>query len=1363
MDALKNLITAIPANSGMAFLVIQHLDPQRKSLMMDIAGHWTTLPVVVIQNNEKLLPEHIYLTPPGHLVTFSPTGVQLKLLDPSRRNYFPIDMTFLSLAEWLGPRGIGVVLSGTGRDGALGLKAIREKGGIGVVQELATAAFDFMPRMALETAGADLLLPPEQIPQALIQLLAHGHDRGVEMPNQTLPVIPPNSETLLETILDLVASRKGSGLRGYKRSTLKRRVERRMKLKDIATMADYVLLLQQETTELDLLIQDILIGVTAFFRDEKAYAILEQQVIPRLFVDKEPSQAVRVWVAGCATGEETYSIAMLLHGYRTDAALTNPIQIFATDLDDAALDEARTGCYRESVAGEVGPQRLEKFFTRKDGLFIINREVRESVVFASHNLLSDPPFSRMDLLVCRNVFIYLEQDAQAKLISIFRFVLNKGGFLFLGSSESLGQQAKHFEVVSKTWRIYCHQGKAPKRKDIPLLTGNPLQRLFAMSAIPMAPTVSMDRLYQSILENNGPALVLVTLEGELLYVTGNTQELLMVAHGEPHHDILSMVKPVLRNLLKMAMERSIHYNQVVSVRSHPDETGQAVRMTVKPISSQQGSRLLLLTLIQEPGEIATLPAMTGEAFLIQQLELELYATRSDLQRTIEQLRASNEELTAFNEEITAMNEEIQSANEELESSKEELQSLNEELSIANAALDAKVVELEQTNDDLSNLFSSTDTAILFLDQQLRIKRFTPAATRLIHLIASDIGRPMTDMAHNLISVDLLADARQVLMTHTVMEQEVRDQMGRWYLMRTLPYRTASHQVDGLVITFTEVTTMKEVEARDRATMIFLQDQAKLLNRAHLLVCDINHRILLWNVGVEEIYGWLNDEAIGKVFHELLKTEFPQPLSEIMEILLSAGQWQGDLIHHTRDGKTVTVFSHWRLSSEVESSFQAVVQVNNDTSEHRKMENQLRLAKEVAEAANQAKSDFLANVSHEIRTPMNAILGMTNLLWESPLQPDQRHYIQVCRSAGENLISVINDILDISKIEAGRLELENIPFLLMEEVKVVCAIMTVHAASKGLTFIHQFGSGIPVCLQGDPVRLRQIIFNLLSNAIKFTSHGEVRLFVESIPIPMMDQEEKVMITFRVEDTGIGIAFDRLDSIFDVFMQADTSITRRFGGTGLGLAIAKRLVRKMGGTIQVESQPGKGSVFSFAIPFMVGEAASLPTVCPSQSLPDEGGETADSLEHPCRILLVEDSEDNQTLFQFYLADTPHHLATVNNGVEAVEKVKEESFDLVLMDIQMPYMDGNAATKVIRQWEQETGRTPLTIIALSAHASVEKRNESLAAGCNDYLTKPIKKQDFLGAIRQVGKTVREKSQTSASVSPHSSECSGADSQEG
>ncbi|WP_227657605.1 CheR family methyltransferase, partial [Candidatus Magnetaquicoccus inordinatus] len=653
ISALKRLICAIPLDSGLIFVILQHLDPTRKSAMVEIASHWTSLPVELVHDGLIPSANHIYLVPSGHLLSMIGTTFHLTPLPSFLRHPAPIDNMFLSLAENLGSNCAGVVLSGTGQDGSKGLKAIRDLGGFAVVQEPSSSEFASMPQAALDMAGADLLLPPEEIPLALIQRL-----RRQDTPSASRNPLADSTELLLTEILELISRLKGSPLLGYKKTTLLRRVQRRSALRALPSLADYLAILREEEKELELLLKDLLIGVTHFFRDPDAYQILQQQVVPRLFANKEETQPLRVWVAGCSSGEEAYSIAMLLLEYRILNNRTNPIQIFATDLDEQALDGARSGSFEESIRADVSLERLERFFIRQGNIFRVKKQLRECIVFALHNLLSDPPFSRIDLIVCRNVLIYMEAEAQKRLLSVFRFVLNEQGCLFLGSSESLGEHGASFEPLAKNWRIFIHQGKPLNKRELPIPSGNPLSRLATALSPPLPASVGLGKLCRTILENHGPATVLISQTGEVLYTTGNTHEFFIMTSGEPRYDILSLIRPHLRSPLRMVMGKASLNKSAATLLNHAGNSESPVRITVTPIVEPSSSQLFLVTLCREPSDSPPLTEKKGERFLVQQLEQELQATRDDLQRTIEQLQGRNEELTAYNEEVMAMNEEL---------------------------------------------------------------------------------------------------------------------------------------------------------------------------------------------------------------------------------------------------------------------------------------------------------------------------------------------------------------------------------------------------------------------------------------------------------------------------------------------------------------------------------------------------------------------------------------------------------------------------------------------------------------------------------------------------------------------------------
>ena len=753
LSALQAFFSALPADCGVAYVVLQHLSPERETLLDKLLASCTSMPVQMAREDVQVAANHVYVLSAGQYLIISGGKLHPRLPENPAQWHKPIDFFFQSLALDLPGQSAGVVLSGTIDDGSHGLIELKASGGVTLVQDPASAEFDGMPNNAMKTGKVDLVLPPAGLARALCDWAETGVlplDGGGDGPTGHVDA--------LERVLALVRAHAHRDLRGYKKATLQRRVERRMCLLHLTDMAAYRLYLGQNATELDRLAKDLLIGVTAFFRDPEAFDVLEKNVIPSICVGKPDDAPVRAWIAGCSTGEEAYSVAIQLFEWFAQAGLPPRVQVFATDIDEAALEVARAGRYPASSLSHVAPERLKRYFTRGAEGYKIIKQVREAIVFAAHNLVSDPPFSKLDLLVCRNVLIYLTPETQKRLITLFRFVLNKGGYLFLGSSETVGQTGKRFETVSKQWRMYRSLSTPRiKRPELPLVSTTGMRRILAvpeLDAVAGADT-GHERVFRQMLDEHGPTLLVINRGNEILYISGNTGPYLDVPTGEPTQALFHVVKPALRLALRSAISRARRTGlktATVAVQADSVSVAEAgVRITATLVTGSERRKLMLIAFEKDAASTAALPLAHpgGDDWILQQLEQELNATREDLNRTIEKMRAGHEELKASNEEAMAMNEELQSANEELESSKEELQSLNEELGTSNAILDEKVSELEATNTDLSNLLVSTEMATLFLDQAFRIKRFTPACIRLMHLIPSDVGRPLSDIAHRL--------------------------------------------------------------------------------------------------------------------------------------------------------------------------------------------------------------------------------------------------------------------------------------------------------------------------------------------------------------------------------------------------------------------------------------------------------------------------------------------------------------------------------------------------------------------------------------------------------------------------------------
>ncbi len=719
-------------------------------------------------------------------------------------------------------------------------------------------------------------------------------------------------------MLDLLRARSQFDFRGYRKKMLMRRIERRLGLNHLDSIPEYIAYLRDHPEEVKLLVKDLFISVTSFFRDPEAFRQLTTQVISPLVQSKQSDAAIRVWVPGCATGEEPYAIAMLLQEQLAIAHNNCRIQIFATDVDEDALAVARQGTYPESIATDVSPERLARFFTKvNDHTYQVNRQVRETVTFAVQNLIADAPFTKLDLISCRNLLIYLEPDVQKKVITLFHFALNEGGFLFLGSSETIGRQIDLFEPLSKKWRSYSRIGPArPERVDFPIVAATGLRNAarLVVEASEVRPTNFAEVTQRLLLEQFAPAAVLMNRKYEIFYYFGPCTNYLELPTGQPTHDLSLMAREGLRTKLRGAVHRAVRDNQSVvltGVRVIRNGGHFPVRVTVRPVQIPKGAEGLILITFEDEAPASQPPSSpddrrkeeNGDESTLRQFENELKATREDLQGAIEELESSNEELKASNEEVMSMNEELQSANEELETSKEELQSLNEELNTVNNQLQEKVEELEKANNDVANLLNCTDIATVFLDTGFQIKRFTPATTKLFNLIPSDIGRPIRHIAPKFTDPDLQRDAEDVLRDLAPREQEVRVDDGRWYARRVFPYRTLDDRIDGVVITFVDITERKQTtDAAIRRLAAIVESSADAIFSK-----DLDGTIQIWNRGAERLYGYAQAEVVGRSVEMLVPTDHVGEFAAIMARLRHGETVEPIETERIRkDGQRVTV-------------------------------------------------------------------------------------------------------------------------------------------------------------------------------------------------------------------------------------------------------------------------------------------------------------------------------------------------------------------------------------------------------------------------------------------------------------------------
>ncbi len=879
-DALRRLLEAMPDDSGVAIVIVQHLARDKPCLAPELLSKYTKMDVRQVHDEPLVQPNHVYIIPPGKYLSIVGGRLKLSEMEGPRRAPIAIDFFLRALAKDQRQRAVAVILSGTGSDGTLGVKAIKLAGGLVLAQDIDSAEHSGMPESAISSGVVDQVLSPEQIPAALVRFAEHAYIREDTQPlGEEVETDAPareqdnTSESNIQSaglaaVIDVLHSHGKRGFNNYREATLLRRTRRRMCLHHVDSIDDYLDLLKTNPNEIDALASDLLISVTDFFRDGEVWEQLADKVIPEIVQSKSTAEPIRVWVAGCATGEEAYTVAILFLDEIHKQRKSNELQVFASDIDKIALQEARDGRYPISIEADVTTRRIKRYFSLDDGNlhFQVNKSLRESVVFADQNLICDPPFSRLDLVCCRNVMIYLKTEVQQKLLVLFHFALVEGGYLLLGTAETVGRQEDLFETISKRHRIY--RGIGPTRHDRLDLPVTPGVSRREIEPVPAGRRdVQLSHLtQQKLVDRMAPRAVLVDRQYRILFISGDVNPYLMHKTGVPNDDLLSKLRDGLRSKLRGAVHKAFDEHSVVRVSCWVDRDGQKQEVSVEAsIVKQEGQKEEFALIVFEepkgtssdqqgvltsqtpPGKspmsktIEQADADIDENAIIRQLEDELSATKDDLQTTIEQFAASNEEFKASNEEVMSINEELQSTNEELETSKEELQSLNEELSTVNMQLSSKVEELEIKHADLENLISATEVATICLDTDLKIRWFTPAAQQLIRIKPSDRGRPLGDLQNDLTDNDLVDECENVLKRLIVVDNEVDCRDGRAYIRRLLPYRTEDHRIEGVVITLVDITARRKREQDLLASQVELRDLTKSLES------QVDHRTELLEI------------------------------------------------------------------------------------------------------------------------------------------------------------------------------------------------------------------------------------------------------------------------------------------------------------------------------------------------------------------------------------------------------------------------------------------------------------------------------------------------------------------------------------
>lgn len=1582
LEALERVFRSMPLDTGMSFVVVQHLSPDFKSHMDQLLGRVTGIPIRVVDDGMEVQPDTIYLIPPK-MVMFISNG-RLLLTERSKEKVLshPIDQFLRALAQDVGRYAIGMVLSGTGSDGSRGISAIADNGGLVIAQDPSSCKFDSMPRNAQETGQVHLVLEPEVMGDALSRYTVDGKS-PTQLQQQE---IESHQETGIPRVFQLLKRNHRIDFTHYKSGTVGRRMQRRIDLLNLGSVDNYIEYIEDNPAEINELYKDLLIGVTRFFRDTEAFEVLEKEVIPELV--RNCDDLLRVWVCACASGEEAYTIAMLISEAIEASPKNIDFKIFATDAHRESLQFASTGLYDESSMEDVSPRRRERFFNKRSDGYLVNATLRRCIVFAPQNVINDPPFTQMHLVTCRNMLIYFQPPAQRKTLSLFHFALRNGGVLFLGPSESAGEIGDEFETINSPWKIFRKRRdvRLPVELRMPMLSNRPA---LSGSTTPSTASEVLNRrandvlpeAYDTLLGELMPPSVLVDGNFQVLHVFAGGNDFLRVPTGRLSTNVLEMVDKKVKSSVATAIQQALKVGNTVrySGLPHPQEAIQKqICLTVRPLSLRAAKEdcLLIQFELTEPIEPVSPPTDEIKDYdfsevatsRINDLEQELSYSRQNLQSTIEELETSNEELQATNEEMVAANEELQSTNEELHS-------VNEELYTVNAEHQARVNELDEANTYMTNLLATTKVGVLFLDTGLFIRRFTPAIGRLLGMEAQDIGRNMETYVSQLNDDQFLDRLRDVVELGEAREWE-SDVDGEPYLCRGLPFQK-DDAIEGVIVSIVNVSGLRKAEEdvarfkfmadenieaqvlvdevgqvvyankkmfeqlgyssdelgllsvarfdtqhditkyreiferafreggltiesehrhksgevfpvetavtpvafsgtrylfatiRDTTLRIERESQMNLLSNAvgsavnGIIVSDASkpdRPIIFANEGFVKMTGYPESEILGRncrflqgentnetdireirqalnrgeTSRTLLKnykkdgTEFWNDLyitpvtnknGELSHFVgiqndvterVEAGERAKEnertirlLLDSTAEGvfgldingvctfcneSAATMFGCDCGEDIVKSSIHAAIQpkladgsdhpidqstilkaLKNgqpdnrsdevfvrrdgsyfpvefwchpirlddkivgavvtfvDITERLQIQNTLTEARDEANAANEAKSRFLANMSHELRTPLSAMLGFARIAQEEHGDVEGLHEkLETIQRNGDYLLRLLGEVLDLSRIEAGKLSTSRKIVSLQEIMSDVHSTMQMRTEEYGNVLEFKLFNPLPARVTTDPARLRQVMINLIANALKFTPKGRVEVSIHSVE-RMKNETTRNVLKIDVADNGIGIARKKLKTLFEPFVQADRSISDRFGGTGLGLSITKRLVKAMGGKIGVQSKFGVGSTFTFEIPVDPIEDIGEVEMTVQERLPADEPELAtkllpDNVRLGVKVLIADDVRDIRFVARHFLSKADCEIEVAENGRQAVDMVvaAEESgkpFELILMDMQMPELDGEGAVTELRNLGFE-----VPIIALTADAMKGTRRRLIALGFDEYLSKPF-----------------------------------------
>ena len=1187
LEAIHELFDNIPDETGFSFIVVQHLSSDHKSLMGELLSKHTAMQIFEAEDGMLIKKNCIYLIPNKYMMTVKERRLQLhdKLRDHSPNN--AIDVFFESLAADAGELAVGVVLSGTGTDGTRGIEAIKSHGGIVVVQDPLSAKFDGMPNSAVSSGNADLILPPEMIADELLEYISEA------------PLIRSFSEQhhkdeyIVTVILSLLKTNSGYDFKDYKKPTIYRRLAKRMGEVNVRTLPEYLIYLQNNSEEPKKLCQEFLIGVTKFFRDAEAFDELKHIVLPQIFATKHDNAPVKIWVAACSTGEEAYSLAILLQEYMDANGISGRnVKIFATDIDSIALEKASKGLYDEKILQDIPPHLLMRYFSREADRYKVNDAIRKMVVFAHHNVLVDPPFSKIDLVTCRNMLIYIGINQQKHILKSFNFALNIDGYLFLGPSENIGPLKDSFREVSRKWKIFqCADKVHPASLN---LVSNPFEGSMYGKYSPAKKTKNAlsflpEIFSETIFEAENFAGIFIDKEFEVKQATGNFKKFIKFPEGNFNFNLLKLVPSALASPLSIAIRRAIKDNQRVIVDGIKVDDGGQVRqinIIVKPYLSQKDySQPFVFIILGEQASVSkdagqlSATADSSDVERFADLEKELNDTKDNLQALVEEVESANEELQTSNEEIISSNEELQSTNEEL-------QSLNEELHTVNAEHQLKIKELVELNDDLNNYFHNADIGQIIVDKKLLIRKFSPAATRQINLIETDIGRSIIDISNNFKELDFINNVKAVLKSGKLLEKEVVMGNDTIFLMKLNPYLRADKSIDGVVISFIDITEVKRLDGI--LTAVFNTSASAIV--AQKAIRNDNQEIIDFEyLAANTAANDLMKRAPGALIGRRMLEEFPdasrsnfQKYAQVVssgtpihfEVLTADHLWLDVVAAKMMDGVVIT----YTDITESKKTADALAQVYE---EQEATLQKLHTTNEQLQISNMDLYQFASIASHDLKEPLRKIMAFGNILEEKirdKINDQEKNYLDKIIKASGRMQNLIEDVLTFSRLSNTELPLQQTD--LSKVLETVIDDLEIAISTRNA--IINVGS-MPVFF-AVPAQMHQLFHNLISNALKFTQKDTPEININAVPIDQQTEAEHNIkaadfYAIRVTDNGIGFQPEFYEKIFKMFQRLNASA---YSGTGIGLAICKKIVENHGGIIYAESELNKGASFTILLP-------------------------------------------------------------------------------------------------------------------------------------------------------------------------------------